>query len=234
VHRVLVVSVNRFSLAKEQTMQKKPKQKWPPKPVRPPGRELFFKPLEAVFDQNNRECVNYAYRLSKLSSHGKFREDGTRVFDHPKAAAWIYINELGGRDPDIIIIILWHDVLEDTEHDFLFILSPFRIRINTSEEIALDIGAVSKLKEGKETIRQYLLRVIGRGPRTILAKLCDRLHNIRNLHWSSSEKRKCQIAETQRYHLPLLVPALRAYGGQWAIYADALEQKIKDAIVQYK
>lgn len=191
----------------------------------PPTYELFFTPLVLEFDPNTQESVQFAYIASKYGHYGQTREDGSRYFDHPKGAAWIYINELNGRDSRIIIDILLHDISEDA-----FLLSPYRIKINFSKEIALDVRAMTKLPRGKENAEQYLKRIIARGQWAITAKLCDRLHNMRTLDFSSKEKQERQIKETEDFYLPLLIPALRKYGEKWAIYADNLEQKIKEAL----
>ena len=150
---------------------------------RPPGYELFFAPLEVVFDPNTYERIQFAYFASKYGHHGQLRDDGTRFFDHPKGAAWIYIDELKGRDSRLIIVILLHDISEDA-----YLLSPYRISLNFGLDIALDVRAVTKLPKGKESVEVYLARIIARGPWSITAKLCDRLHNLSTLHASSPEK----------------------------------------------
>lgn len=198
-------------------------------PARPPGCELFFAPLLVALDPNTCERIEFAYIASKFGHYKQIRDDGTRYFDHPKAAAWIYINELGGRDPEVIIDLLLHDLQEDS-----YLLSPYRIALNFGAERALDVRALTKLPKGKETIEEYLGRVIGRGPRVILAKLCDRLHNNRSLHNCIPEKRMRQIDETREYHLKLLIPALRSYGEKWEEYADDIQGMITDALAQYE
>lgn len=107
-----------------------------------------------------------------------------------------------------------------------------RICLNFGEEVALDVRALTKLPKGKETTPEYLARVLERGPRAIMAKLIDRLHNLRCLHSCTKEKRRAQIAETQQYHVPLLTPALHRCGEPWGEYASALVAKIEDAIVR--
>jgi len=198
-------------------------------PKRPPGYELFFAPLVVVFDPNTYESVQFAYFASKYGHAGQVRDDGSRYFDHPKATAWIYIDELGGRDPRVIKDALLHDLSEDS-----YLLSPYRISLNLGVEVALDVRALTKLPRGKETVEEYLLRVIARGAWAILVKLCDRLHNLRTLGGRTREKREQQIEETQQYHLPMLIPALRACGESWAAYAGILESKMREAISQYQ
>ncbi len=196
---------------------------------RPPGYELFFAPLAVAYDPTTYENVQFAYFASKYGHAGQVRDDGSRYFDHPKAAAWIYIDELGGRNARTIMDILLHDLSEDT-----YLLSPYRIALNFGEDVALDVRALTKLPKGKETTEEYLARVIARGAWTILAKLCDRLSNIRTLAGCSKEKRESQIKETLAYHLPMLVPALRACGEPWAAYADILGRKMLEAIARYQ
>ena len=199
------------------------------KQQRPPGYELFFAPLQVVLDPNDYEGIRFAYFASKYGHARQVRDDGSRYFDHPKSVAWIYIDELGGRDPRVIIDALLHDMSEDT-----YLLSPYRTSLNFGAEVALDVRALTKLPRGKETTEEYLGRVIARGAWVILVKLCDRLHNLRTLGDRTEEKRKEQIRETQTYHLPMLIPALRACGESWAAYAGILESKMREAISQYQ
>ena len=128
---------------------------------------------------------------------------------------------IGGRDPHVITTILLHDVSEDS-----YLLSPYRIALNFGHEVALDVRAVTKLARGHESTPEYLGRVIARGPRAIICKLCDRLHNQRDLAGCSEEKRQRQIKETREHHLPTLLPALHAHGDPWVDHARLLEEKI--------
>jgi len=196
---------------------------------RPPGYELFFAPLAVVLNPTEYENVQFAYFASKYGHAGQVRDDGSRYFDHPKATAWIYISELGGRDPRVIVDALLHDLQEDS-----YLLSSYRIALNLGVDVALDVRADTKLPKGKETTEEYLTRIIARGAWAILVKLCDRLHNLRTLHNRPGDKRTAQIEETQQYHIPMLILALRACGGPWTGYADTLETKMLDAIAQYR
>ncbi len=197
---------------------------------RPPGFELFFAILEIALHPTQFARIVFAYLCSKFGHYKQLRRDGvTRYFDHPKAAAWIYIDELGGRDPRAIIDILLHDMVEDS-----YLLSLFRIALNFGSEIAFDIRALTKLPKGKETIEQYLARIVRCGPWAIIAKLCDRLHNLRTLKSSTTEQIQDQITETEQYHLPILIPALMAHGSPWAEHAQALETKIRASLANLK
>lgn len=191
-----------------------------------PVYDLFFLPLVVVHDPNTIELMSFAYISSKYGHAMQVRDDGSRYFDHPKSAAWIYINELGGRDPRVICDILLHDLREDSR-----LLSTYRVNLNFGTDIALDLCSLTKLQKGKETQEEYLQRIIARGPWTILSKLCDRLHNIRSLGGCAPEKQKRQVIETRDVLMPLLLNALQLCGGDWAMYAFNLEFKLKEALL---
>ena len=189
---------------------------------RPPSRELFFTPLQIALNPTDYEAVQFAYQCSKYGHAKQVRDDGSRYFDHPKAAAWIYINELKGRDPRVIKALLLHDMSEDQS-----LLSPWRLALNFGQDSALDTAALTKLPKGKETTEEYLRRVIAQGPVAVLAKSLDRLHNLRDAH--DAEKHMRQVAETIKYHLPMLISALKQSGMPWAGYAEYIEAEILKA-----
>lgn len=196
---------------------------------RPPCYELFFAALAVVLSPGEYERIQFAYFISKYGHAKQVRDDGARYFDHPKAATWIYIDELGGRDVRIIIDTLLHDVQEDT-----YLLSSYRSSLNFGPDVALDLRALTKLPKGKETTELYLGRIIARGPWPIVAKLCDRLHNLRTMAARPPEKIQSQIEETERFHIPLLLGALKSCGDEWLGIASQLEQKIAEAIRQLR
>lgn len=196
---------------------------------RPPGRELFFAPLAVSLDPTDHERVSFAYTASKYGHARQLRDDGSRYFDHPKAAAWIYIRELGGRDARVLCDLLLHDMAEDT-----YLLSPYRMAVNFGADIALDVRALTKLEKGKETTEEYLARIVARGPHAIVAKLCDRLHNLLSLGSCTSEKQARTIAETRRHHAHLLPVALASHGAPWSGYAEYLRRAMTKAMSLYE
>jgi GTP diphosphokinase / guanosine-3',5'-bis(diphosphate) 3'-diphosphatase len=193
-----------------------------------PGFELFFAPLDVELDPTTLEAIRFAYIMSKCGHYKQIRDDGGRYFDHPKSAAWIYINEFGGHDPRIIINALLHDIQEDT-----YLLSTYRTKLNFGKEIALDVRALTKLPKGKETFEEYLQRIVDRGAEIIFVKLCDRLHNVRSLGGRKKEKRLEQIVETKKYFFKL-ISILRSYGGEWIEMSKMMKKKMDEAIASYK
>ena len=193
-----------------------------------PGYNLFLSTLAAEYDPNTLEKVSFAYIASKYGHAQQKRDGGGRYFDHPKAAAWIYINELGGRDSRIICDLLLHDIKEDA-----YLLSIYRIKLNFGIDVALDVLAVTKLPKGKETFEDNLRRIIDRGPWAIITKLCDRLHNVRSLNGCTPEKREKQIVETKTVVMPPLIQALYNTEDEWQIYASQIQNKFDDALAIY-
>ncbi len=194
-----------------------------------PGYNLFLSTLSVDYDPNTLEMVSFAYVASKYGHKDQQRDGGSRYFDHPKAAAWIYINELGGRDPRIICDILLHDIRKDA-----YLLSIYRIRLNCGKDVARDVLSVTKLPKGKETTEDYLQRIIDCGPWAVVTKLCDRLHDIRTLITCAKEKRERQLAETKALVMPLLIGSLISAGGNWLALGTMLEKKLNEALAVYE
>lgn len=194
-----------------------------------PGYNLFLSTLSVDYDPNTLEQVSFAYVASKYGHKDQERDGGGRYFDHPKAAAWIYINELGGRDPRIICDLLLHDIREDS-----YLLSIYRIRLNCGKDVARDVLSVTKLPKGKESTEDYLQRIINQGPWAIVTKLCDRLHNVRTLDTCTPEKKAKQLIETRSLVMPLLIEALIVAGGDWLVLGTQLEKKLNAALAVYE
>lgn len=158
------------------------------------GRREFMAKLEPIMSPKELEAIETAYVLAKYGHRGQERDDGTRYFEHPKSVAHILIEELKVNDAQTIIMALLHDVLEDSH-----ILSPYRIELNFGKEVVIGLKLLTKKpKEG------YLKRLSTYGDnKTILVKLCDRLHNLRTLKYCTRKKQKEQIEETRSHLLPL-------------------------------
>lgn len=189
-----------------------------------PNYDLFMAPLEVILKPGKMESVNFAYVTSKYGHKEQKRDDGRRYFDHPKAVAWIYISELGGRDTKAINMMLLHDIVEDAS-----LLSLYRISKNFGKKTALGVRALTKLPKGKETTPAYLERIISAGDRAILAKLLDRLHNIRDLN-CLLEKQIEQVEETREFHLKILLPALKKCKPECSQYAEKAEVLFTEAL----
>lgn len=166
---------------------------------RPPGRRAFFNRLGTILNADELAYVGRAYEFSKYGHIGQKREDGSRYFDHPKAVTWILITEFRVTSWIAIAVCLLHDLREDTH------LLSHRCAVDCfGIDVAYGLDAITKRKRPrKESIRSYLGRVQAQGLYTILAKLADRLHNVRTLRHCSEEKRKRTARQTLKYYIPL-------------------------------
>ena len=159
------------------------------------NRKEFMGKLKPILSPRDLEVVETAYVLAKYGHRNQMRDSGhVRYFEHPKTVAWIAISELRISDAQTIVMALLHDVLEDSH-----ILSPYRIELNFGKEVVVGLKLLTKQpKDG------YVKRLMTyASAKTLIVKLCDRLHNLRTLGGCTMEKRKNQIEETKRYYIPL-------------------------------
>lgn len=197
----------------------------------PPDFEELCNKL-GVTDRHQQLGILIAYMIAFCGHDGQERRDKSKYITHPLGALLIYAETAGvGRlDVALIILILIHDVVEDTKVTLQMISACL------GEECSLDLSSLSKEhgQKGDDYLIAYLLGIIARGPSVILVKLCDRAHNLETLQPFTEVKRKEKILETQTFHMLMLLPALRSYGGDYIRMANELEQRMNRAIAQYQ
>jgi GTP pyrophosphokinase len=168
------------------------------------NRETFLKRIAQFYptlDSRYQE-IERAYDTAKTAFRGKFREDGTRYFEHLRAVALIMIVWLRIKDHRLIIAGLLHDLVED---DPKWTIA--RVQIEFGNEVACWLEWVSKpgMKgyRSKEERDDWYHQRMKNAPREVfLIKLPDRLHNTITLWGCSVEKRLRKIAETKLHYLP--------------------------------
>lgn len=144
-----------------------------------------------------------AYELAKKCHEGQMRDSGEEYITHPVAVAFILL-ELG-MDTDTIVSALLHDVVEDTGCTLEEIKKQF------GQDVSMLVDGVTKLgkiplftreEQQAENVRKILL-AMSQDIRVIIIKLCDRLHNMRTLHYRSEEKRRATALETMYIYAPI-------------------------------
>jgi GTP pyrophosphokinase len=166
-------------------------------PTPPIGSTEFLGRLRPVLTESEFENIETAYAFSKYAHRGQERASGVRYFEHPKAVAWIIVDELRFVDWSMIAMALLHDVLEDT-----YLLSRRRMEINFGREVAVGIQLLSK--QGGDTHLEYIDRLRTYGSwQTKVVKMADRLHNLRTLDACEAAKRVRKRAETREHYLPI-------------------------------
>ena len=187
-------------------------------------RASFLDRLTWMSDEQ-REITDYAYDLAKESCRPHYRDGGQRSFEHPRGVALILLEE-DIQDPDLLWACLLHDTVEDSpifgskhlRHSMLWEKARWRIARVTSPETARIVLALTKPHiEGMEILtkddatKRYMSNLVSGGPRVILVKLCDRLHNVRTLLDADPKKRVKNYHETREVYLQLFSIAAQEF-----------------------
>ncbi len=160
------------------------------------NREQFMAALQPYFTETEMRDIEAAYFFCKYAHRGQKRDDGRRYFDHPRAVAWILVDELCMYDVAAVIIALLHDLQEDS-----FIMTEDRIEINFGRVVTLGVRNMSKNTTAKDN---YWPRFMFFAQwREIICKLADRLHNLRTLEACTREKQRRKIVETELVIYPM-------------------------------
>ena len=158
-----------------------------------------------IFKNLNKEAEDYmefyddlekAYSIAKEAHKGQLRDEGTPYITHIDGVIDILKNELGFNVDTMLAVAALHDVLEDSKY--------------TYEDLEKSMGktitkAVKVLtKEKGHDFGEYMKNIAENenGSWTLIVKLADRLHNLRNLKLTKNPekiKRKCE--ETKKYIL---------------------------------
>lgn len=153
------------------------------------GRKQFLARLAPLMSPRDLEIVETAYMFSKYGHKEQKRDSGERYFEHPKAVAWIIIDELKLHDWRTIVMALLHDIQEDT-----WLLSWWRVQMNFGKSVTLGLKLLTKEPE-----RGYLKRLKAHGTwRELTVKISDRLNNMRTVSGCTKEKQRRQAAETEK------------------------------------
>jgi len=171
-------------------------------------RQFELVDLVRAYDPSVDEALlNKAYIFS-IKAHGEqMRHSGDPYYAHPIEVAGI----LAGLHLDAasICTALLHDVLEDTDTSFEDLEREF------TPEIAELVKGVTKLGElelspdaSRETAQaenfQKFVLAMSKDVRVLLVKMCDRLHNMRTLHFHPKAGSRERIArETLEIYAPL-------------------------------
>lgn len=160
--------------------------------------------VKAYDPDADEDLLNRAYIFAMKAHGAQVRASGDPYFSHPLEVAGILV---GMRlDVASIATALLHDTVEDT------IATLDEIRELFGEEVAFLVDGVTKLSQIQlqsdkskqaENFRKLLV-AMSSDIRVLLVKLADRLHNMRTLHFITSEDKRKRIAlETKEIYAPL-------------------------------
>jgi GTP pyrophosphokinase/guanosine-3',5'-bis(diphosphate) 3'-pyrophosphohydrolase len=157
------------------------------------------------YDPNaDADLLRRAYAFTRDAHEGQTRHSGTPYYGHTVEVAFL----LADLRLDVATICtgLLHDTVEDTEATLNDLEREF------GEDVAKLVDGVTKLGQmnlrSKRTKQaenlQKLVVAITKDVRVLLVKLCDRLHNMRTLHFVPKQEKRERIArETLEIYAPL-------------------------------
>lgn len=169
-----------------------------------PSVQAFFDRVAPSVSSADFLRIQAAWHVAFGAHAGQLRQSGEPYVTHPLAVAEILLDLLEP-DADALCAALLHDVVEDSD------TSLSSIREQFGPAVALVVDGVSKLDQvrtsgaasAKEETLRKLVAAGGRDWRVFAVKLCDRLHNMRTLGATSSEKRRRVARETHAVFFPL-------------------------------
>lgn len=136
------------------------------------------------------------------------RKDGNPEFSHQvfiaNYAVTLNIPEI--YLDDLLASIFLHDVCED--YDVLY----SKITEKFGEKVSSIVELLSKEYLGEKKTEEKYFSGLLTDPVAVIAKGCDRIHNIQSMSGGfSTEKQISYIEETRNWHLPMLKKARRIY-----------------------
>ena len=144
-----------------------------------------------------------AYEFAAKAHANQVRSSGEPYITHPLAVSFILL-ELG-MDTDTICAAMLHDVVEDTD------VTLEEVKKGFGQDVAMLVDGVTKLgkiplftkeEQQAENVRKILL-AMSQDIRVIIIKLCDRLHNMRTLHYRPAHKQRNTALETMNIYAPI-------------------------------
>lgn len=162
-------------------------------PQTPPDIAMII----ASLPPSDAERIEAAFRFAEAAHRGQMRDEGTPFIDHPVRVARILWEELGGRDVDVVVAALNHDVLEDCSWLEEEVLAGALGKRATG--LIRDVTKPAVPDEEKPARdRVYLDSLRGLPPDSRLLKLADRIDNLRSVVHSGDPDKASRYLEVSR------------------------------------
>ena len=176
----------------------------------------FFGTLETstLSEAKAKALIKSAYIYCQKAHAGQTRHSGDDYYTHPVAVAELLVNFK--LDVFSVCAALLHDTVEDNQYtDFNTLRADFGEEISNLVKgvTRLDKLTLSEEKTNTQNIHaenlQQFVMATAEDIRVLLIKLCDRLHNMRTLHFHPKEASRIRIA---RETLDIYAPMARKAG----------------------
>lgn len=136
--------------------------------------------------------LNQIKELVKKKHEKQTRIQGTPYYQHPFAVADMLSNL--GYGLDYQLAGLFHDLLEDADTTYEEILELSNSKVATAVQLVT--------KEKNYQMENYIKR-IEQNEIAKMVKLADRVHNLSELHYASSDWIKKYVDETRQWYLKM-------------------------------
>ncbi|WP_308168342.1 HD domain-containing protein [Nonomuraea sp. NEAU-A123] len=160
------------------------------------------RPLAAALPGEAVEVLEEAVAFAVLQHGDQLRPTGVPYLEHLLEALEIAVVGAQVRDPDVLVAIVLHDVVEDTPCTRAEIAERF------GEHVAELVAWVTKpgvaAGQGKAAVKAAYLRALASAPpQAVLVKLADRVSNVQELHRMPVEFQRRYHRETVEHIVPL-------------------------------
>jgi (p)ppGpp synthase/HD superfamily hydrolase len=148
--------------------------------------------------------ISSAYEMAENVHQFQVRNDGTPYFWHVTRVTRIVLDELGIRDPDMLIAALLHDTLEDSD-----ILNSEVLEYNFGPYVSFLVEMLTKevrIEDGPlraQIDREYVERLKTAPEDCRIIKLADRLDNFRCLQFNLKRNPYKYVKETSDHYMPM-------------------------------
>ena len=154
--------------------------------------------------EKDKKLIRSAFDTAVHAHRNQRRKSGEPYIYHPISVAKIVAQEIG-LDATSIAAALLHDVVEDTEYDFVDLEKLFGKDVSRIVEGLTKISKLSKesnVSLQAENFRKLLL-TLNDDIRVIIIKIADRLHNMQTLEFMPEDKQLKIASETLYIYAPL-------------------------------
>ncbi len=165
----------------------------------------IVKAVQKYHPSPDLDSIRRAYEFAAKAHQGQVRASGEPYLNHLIETALLAC-ELKLDIPSIVAAML-HDTLEDCVVDKEAFTAQFGSEVSdivdgVTKLTRIEFDSDSREEKQAESFRKMLL-AMAKDIRVVLVKLCDRLHNMRTLHFLSEEKQRRIASETRDIYAPL-------------------------------
>lgn len=165
-----------------------------------------------------------ALSIAREAHHGQSRRHGAPYISHPLAVHTL-VGELGHAvglavDEAALAAALLHDVIEDSD------IGREELAARFGDAVATDVWLLTKSGKGEAATAAYYARMAREASDAVrLIKVCDRVHNLSELHLAPSLDKLGQYVDETLLHLVPLARSAQSRG-----VARGLEAALQDGV----